>query len=116
MSPDESGGTQLRPQEPAQTPPPEYQSRTKESERTTRKPMQMWDRVKILTLLLGVWGILVWAARVQHPDRPLSEALRSGIWLLVLAELELIRQVHYLICEHWAGYYRFWNKGVFQNR
>jgi hypothetical protein len=39
--------------------------------------------------------------------------LRTSWWVLALMELELIRQFHFLISEHWAAYHRFWTKTVF---
>ena len=40
------------------TPPPEYVSRERDEERKTRKPLAVWDRIKLLILfgLLGVYG------------------------------------------------------------
>src|SRR5580765_2877033 len=93
----------------------EHKSRPREDERTTRKPLEMWDRLKILILLSLGFGALVWATYAQF--RPLitwGEALRqtasSGIWLLVLIGLEALRQVHILIAEHSASYYRATNR------
>src|SRR5499427_1495445 len=39
--------------------------------------------------------------------------LRSGSWVFVLACLEALRQIHFLISEHWAAYHRFWTQTVF---
>ena len=33
--------------------------------------------------------------------------------MFVLVGLEALRQIHYLISEHWAGYHRFWTHTVF---
>ena len=38
---------------------------------------------------------------------------RSGAWVFVLLGLEALRQIHYLISEHWAGYHRFWTVTFF---
>jgi cell division protease FtsH len=99
------------------TPPPEHQSRQREEDRTTRKPLYLWDRLKILFLLLGGWLVLLWAAMAENPILPFQDAVnqttRTHAWLLALAGLELLRQVHYLISEHWAGYHRFWTQRVF---
>src|SRR5262249_56282027 len=38
---------------------------------------------------------------------------RAGAWVFVLAGLEAIRQIHFLISEHWAAYHRFWTHTVF---
>src|SRR5947209_6133178 len=83
--------------------PAEYQSRPRDSDRTTRKPLAWWDRVKILTLLLVAWLLLLWS-NAAHFDPVitfrdvLAQTLRSGAWLLVLAGLEILRQIHFFIC------------------
>jgi cell division protease FtsH len=98
-------------------PPPEYKSRERDEERTTRKPLAMWDRIKILVLLLGGFAVLVWGSYAENPTETLGESLsqtsRAHTWLLVLAGLEFIRQLHYLISERSAGYHRFWSQRVF---
>ncbi|HEX8100026.1 MAG TPA: AAA family ATPase [Actinomycetota bacterium] len=101
--------------------PPEYQSRVRDDERTTRKPLAPWDRIKILVLLLGGFAVLVWGTYGQDPIVPLSVAIlataKSNSWLLILAGLELLRQIHYFISERSAGYYRWWgNRFAGMNR
>src|SRR5499427_1697304 len=39
--------------------------------------------------------------------------LRSGSWVFVLFCLEALRQIHFLISEHWAAYHRFWTQTLF---
>ena len=90
----------------------------REEDRKTRRPLALWDRVKILILLLGVWFILVWYTMVQYQGiMPFVDALnqtaRAQGWLLVLAGLEFVRQIHYIISEHWAAYYRFFTERLF---
>ena len=86
-------------------------------EGTTRKPLAFWDRIKFLLLLVLVWFILVWSAMANDPQIGFADGVRievrAGLWVFVLFGLELIRQVHYLISEHSAAYYRFWTHGVF---
>ena len=81
-------------------------------ERETRKPMNLWDRVKFLVLLGGTWLVLVWAAMAEDPNLPFSDAVRthvrSNAWILVLMAVEGVRQIHYMISEHAVGYHRFW--------
>jgi cell division protease FtsH len=94
--------------------PHEHQSRPREDERTTRKPLQLWDRLKILILLTLGFAALVWATYAQFrplitwPDA-LRQTAKSGLWLLVLIALEALRQIHILIAEHSEGYYRATN-------
>jgi ATP-dependent Zn protease len=94
-------------------------SRPRASERTTRTPMAFWDRVKFLILLAGLWlaGLaVVWTSSVNPIGGPFSDAVRIALhdyaWIIVLAGLELLRQIHYIVEEHSEGYYRFWQKSV----
>jgi len=91
--------------------------RPRDEDRRTRKPMSLWDRLKFLILLALVWWILVWSAMANNPLMGISDAMRtevrSGAWVFVLAGLEVLRQIHFLISEHWARYQRFWTHGVF---
>jgi cell division protease FtsH len=91
--------------------------RPRDEDRPTRKPLPLWDRVRFLLLLVLVWFILVWSAMANDPLVGFADALRieirSGAWVFVLIGLEVIRQVHFLVSEHWAGYHRFWTRTVF---
>jgi cell division protease FtsH len=79
--------------------------------------MSLWDRLKFLILLALVWWILVWSAMANNPLMGINDAIRtevrSGAWVFVLAGLEALRQIHFLISEHWARYHRFWTQKVF---
>jgi len=81
--------------------------------RGTRKRLALWDRIKFLILLTIIWWVLVWSEMasftgvITFREALVTEA-RTGAWVFVLLGLEAIRQVHYLISEHWAGYHRFW--------
>lgn len=90
----------------------------RQEERPTRKRLPFWDRVKFLFIFAIVWLVLVWATIADFPGgMPFSEAaliqLTEARWLLVLAGLELLRQVHFLVSEHWSAYHRFWTHRVF---
>jgi cell division protease FtsH len=91
--------------------------RPRDEDRRTRKPLPFWDRIKFLLLLTALWFILVWSTTSSNPLVPFSDALRiqlrAGFWVIVLAGLEVVRQLHFLISEHWAGYHRFWTYRVF---
>jgi cell division protease FtsH len=106
-----------RPDHGGPTPPPDYQGRERDEDRATRKPLGWWDRFKFLILLLGGFAALVWGTMANDPILPFADALsqtvRSGAWILVLAGLEALRQLHYFISEHWARYHRFWSERVF---
>jgi ATP-dependent Zn protease len=94
-------------------------SRPRASERKTRTPMAFWDRIKFLILLAGLWlaGLaIVWTTSVNPIGGPFSDAVRIALrdyaWIIVLACLELVRQIHYVIEEHSESYYRFWQTRV----
>jgi cell division protease FtsH len=95
--------------------PPGEQPR--DTDRPTRKPMSFWDRIKFLLLLALVWVLLTWAVMANNPLVGWQDAVRievrAGAWVFVLMGLEVIRQIHFLISEHWAGYHRFWTHRVF---
>jgi cell division protease FtsH len=99
----------------ANRPPMERPSRPKESERTTRKPLPWWDRVKLLLLFAAVWVVLVLGAYFRliggmSRYDAFYYAVRMYPAILVLFSIELIRQIHYLIAERWKRYYAFWNR------
>ncbi|WP_084960477.1 AAA family ATPase [Thermoactinospora rubra] len=84
----------------------------------TRKSLPLWDRVKFLLLLGVAFLVLTWKTMADFEGIiSFPEAMRSIAgayqWIFWLIGLELVRQVHFLISEHWAGYHRFWSKGVF---
>ncbi len=91
--------------------------RPRDDDRPTRKPLPLWDRIKFLLLLILIWFILVWSAMASNPLIGFSDAVRiearSGLWVFVLIGLELLRQIHFLISEHWAAYHRFWTVTFF---
>ena len=91
--------------------------RLRDEDRRTRKPLAFWDRVKFLLLLTAFWFILLWSTKSGNPLISWSDAFRiearAGAWVLVLIGLEVLRQIHFLISEHWAGYHYFWTYRVF---
>jgi cell division protease FtsH len=96
-------------------PPPG--GRPVDANRVTRKPLGFWDRIKFLLLLGVVWLLLVWSVMANNPLVGFSDAVRievrTGWWVFILGGLELLRQIHFLVSEHWRGYYRFWTTVVF---
>lgn len=81
-----------------------------------RPRMQLWDRCKVLVIIGVVFALLVAKQKADVPIMSLGEAisdqLRSKWWLVLLAGVELARQVHYLVCEHSARYNQFWEQHV----
>ncbi|HEY7102668.1 MAG TPA: AAA family ATPase [Mycobacteriales bacterium] len=93
------------PDEPPHAPPP-----------PTRPKMPLWNRIRLLLLFAVAWLILVWAAMADNPLLPFVDSVRIQLhdsqWLIWLAGLELLRQIHYLIEERSARYHRFWSQKV----
>src|SRR4029450_8493417 len=90
----------------------DQESRPRDEDRLTRKPLAWWARIKILILLLGVWGALLWADIAGNPLLPVSDAFHLAMSntfrqaILALAGLEVIRQIHYAISEHQSLYHQ----------
>ena len=136
QTPTESHDQPPEPPVDTESRPSRVTSRPRDDERATRKPMAGWDRVKFLILLSGVWLFQVWAmmaksaqgaaARraqdaetglLQGPYEGLSfieAAFRSfrSVWIFLIG-LELARQGHFLLAEHYPRYHRFWQDKVF---
>jgi cell division protease FtsH len=77
-------------------------SRPKESERRTRTPQILWDRIRI-SLFLGVaFLVIVWVRDANDPS-PFRETVRETVvrywWLLALLALEIARQFVYFVQE-----------------
>ena len=96
---------------------PQFTSRPRDDERTTRKPLPLWDRVKFLLLLTALYWFFVWGSMADNPLLPFADAVRDEAeakwWLFLLGGIELLRQTHYLVSEHWAAYHQFWTRKVF---
>jgi cell division protease FtsH len=95
-------------------------SRPRPSERTTRVRASFWDRIRFLLLLGFLWvcGLaVVWTTTVHPLGGPFFDAVRIALhdyaWIIWLAVIELVRQLHYLIEEHSTGYYALWEKKIF---
>ena len=85
----------------------------------TRPPMSLWDRSKFLLLFSGIWGLMVWNFYIENEvlgatlgDAVADQTRSATVWI-VLFGLELVRQVHYAVSEHWAGWHGFWSRTVF---
>jgi cell division protease FtsH len=96
--------------------PPDEPPHAKKVE-ATRKPMSLWARIRLIVLFVLAWFIIVWASVADNPILPFADAawiqLYDSQWLLWLAGIELVRQVHFLISERSAPYHRFWSQRVF---
>ncbi|MDQ6945436.1 MAG: hypothetical protein M3256_03995, partial [Actinomycetota bacterium] len=60
---------------------------------------------------------MLWSARSTDPLLSVRDGvsfqLAAKWWLEALIVIEALRQVHFLISEHVAGYHRFWPTGVY---
>jgi cell division protease FtsH len=85
--------------------------------RPTRPKLAMWDRIKFLLLFAIAFFVLVWSSMADNPLLPFRDALYFQVqerwWLLALAGVEVLRQIHFLISEHWSAYHRFWTNRFF---
>ncbi|WP_169980446.1 AAA family ATPase [Microbispora sp. H10836] len=84
----------------------------------TRKRLPMWDRTKFLILLAVAFGVLVWNEIATFPGiislyDAVVRTVANASWVLWLAGVEVLRQIHFLISERSAGYHRFWTRKVF---
>jgi ATP-dependent Zn protease len=88
-----------------------------EDPKPKRKRLALWDRVKFLVLLGSLWGFLLWAKLDDVPIMSTRDAVRDTLqskwWILVLAGVEVLRQFHYLLSEHWSWWHRLWINSVF---
>ncbi|MFI5046328.1 MAG: AAA family ATPase [Acidimicrobiia bacterium] len=91
-----------------------FVSRPRDDERTTRKPLGWWDRSKILVFLAALFFFYVWMETSNNPLLPVSEAFRTTFrlkwWLPALFGIELLRQLHFVLAEHWSAYYLWWQR------
>jgi cell division protease FtsH len=116
MAPPDTSGPESAPEG---LPPPG--GRPRDDDRLTRKRLPLWDRIKLLLMLAILWMVLVWTVIAREPPERFTTAfadawrteVRSAWWLLIVMGLEVIRQIHFIVSERWAGYNQFWVRGVF---
>jgi ATP-dependent Zn protease len=74
----------------------------------------MFDRLKFLIAFTITFFVLVWSDMAGNPLLGFNDALiertRSTWWIFVLAAIEIIRQIHFLISEYASPYHGFWQK------
>ncbi len=90
------------------------QSRPRDTDRNTRIHLSFYDRTKFLLLFAIVFFVLAWASMADNPLLSFGDALSSTAasktWLIVLAGIEIIRQVHFALAELLAPYHGIWVK------
>jgi cell division protease FtsH len=83
----------------------------------TRRKLFFFDRLKVFVLLAIFLGLATSQQKTDIPLMTWGEALRDQLrakwWVLILAGLEVLRQIHNLISEHSKGWHQFWQKKVF---
>ncbi|MEV6029768.1 AAA family ATPase [Nonomuraea sp. NPDC052116] len=87
-------------------------------ESVTRKKMQFWDRSKFLIALVVAYLILTWKVMADWQGVVLFPEAAQRIayeypWIFWLLGVEVARQLHFLVSEHWSAYHRFWSHRVF---
>ena len=89
-------------------------SRPRDTDRRTRVHLTTYDRAKFLLLFALVFFVLVWAAMADNPLLTFGDGVReiaqSKSWLLILAGVEIIRQLHFALAEILAPYHGIWVK------
>ena len=89
-------------------------SRPRDTDRKTRIPLSFYDRIKFFLLFGITFLVLTWSSLAENPilgvEDALRETARSKSWLIVLAVIEVIRQIHFLIAELLAPYHGIWTK------
>lgn len=75
-----------------------------------RRPLMVYDRVKVSVLLLGVFVFLSFLKMADNPLVSFVDAVRltynSYGWILTLVMLDVLRQVHYFTAERLPKYWR----------
>ncbi|MGI9132193.1 MAG: AAA family ATPase [Candidatus Nanopelagicaceae bacterium] len=88
------------------------QSRPRDTDRKTRIHLAFYDRIKFLLLFTIVFFVLAWASMADNPLLSFSDAIvrtaQDRKWLLVLAAVEIVRQLHFLLAELLAPYHGVW--------
>jgi ATP-dependent Zn protease len=79
--------------------------------------MMFFDRVKVLVIIAAFLLLTTMYKAQQVPIMSFGDAVRDQLrakwWLLVLAGLEVVRQIHYVISERHAGWHHLWDNRVF---
>ncbi len=82
-----------------------------------RRKAVLWDRLKVLVIIGVLFGVFATSKHASIPIMSWGEAfrdqLRAKAWLIVVAGLEVLRQIHYVISEHAHGWHAFWQHKLF---
>ena len=90
------------------------QSRPRDTDRKTRIHLSIYDRTKFLMLFAITFFVLAWSSMAENPLLSFSDALSKTVdeklWLIVLAGIEIVRQIHFALAELLAPYHGIWLK------
>jgi ATP-dependent Zn protease len=93
-------------------PAPQLAGRPREEDVLTRRRLPAWDHIKWLVLLAVIWLLLVFSLMGDNPLVGFQDAcrleLQMGWWVFILAGLEFLHQLHFVISERSARYHQFW--------
>jgi cell division protease FtsH len=86
-------------------------------ERKPRRKLMFFDRAKVLILLLGFVSLGALSEHGEVPFTSWGDAFRNQIrakwWIMALAGIELVRQLHYVFSERSGEYHHFWTEKFF---
>ena len=89
-------------------------SRPRDTDRKTRIHLSFYDRIKFLLLFAITFLVLTWSSLAENPILSVEDGLRntasSKSWLIVLAVIEVIRQIHFILAEVLAPYHGVWKR------
>ena len=88
--------------------------RPRDTDRSVRVHLTIYDRTKFVSLFAVVFFILVWAAMADNPllnfGDSVNQVARQRWWLFVLLGIEVVRQVHFGLSELLSPYHGVWVK------
>ena len=91
-----------------------FESRPRDTDRKTRIHLSAFDRLKFLVAFTLTFFVLVWSDMAGNPLLGFNDAViersKSTWWLFLLAGVEIVRQVHFLISEYASPYHGFWQR------
>lgn len=89
-------------------------SRPRDIDRKTRIHLSFFDRVKFLLLFVITFIILTWSSLAQNPILGVKDAFNLTFiekkWLIILAVIEFVRQIHFILAEFLAPYHGIWKR------
>jgi cell division protease FtsH len=89
----------------------------KDEAKKPRRKMLFFDRIKLLIVLATYLGFGVTLKHANVPIMGWGEAIRDQLraktWVLWIAAVEVLRQMHYLISERSGSYHDFWSNRLF---